>query len=58
MDYKQEYNKLRGEVYRLNRHIEELNNSSFIETLVDKYESKISKLNNKLDISNKKNNQI
>ena len=53
MDYKLEYNKLRGEVYRLNKHIEELENSSFIETLKDKYESKISRLNNKLDISNK-----
>ena len=53
MDYKKEYNKLRGEVYRLNKHIEELENSSFVETLVDKYESKISKLTNKLDVSNK-----
>ena len=53
MDYKKEYNKLRGEVYRLNKHIEELENSSFVETLVDKYESKISRLTNKLDISNK-----
>ena len=43
MDYKLEYNKLRGEVYRLTKHIEELENSSFIETLKDKYESKISK---------------
>ena len=53
MDYKLEYNKLRGEVYRLNKRIEELENSSFIETLVDKYESKLSRLTNKLDISNK-----
>ena len=53
MDYKQEYNKLRGEVYCLNKHIEELENSSFVETLADKYESKISRLTNKLDISSK-----
>ena len=53
MDYRQEYNKLRGEVYRLTKHIEELENSSFIETLKNRYESKISRLNNKLDISNK-----
>ena len=53
MDYRQEYNKLRGEVYRLNKRVEELENSSFIETLIDKYESKISRLTNKLDISNK-----
>ena len=53
MDYKLEYDKLRGEVYRLNKRIEELENSSFIETLIDKYESKISRLTNKLDVSNK-----
>ena len=53
MDYKKEYNKLRGEVYRLNKHIEELGNSSFVERLIDRYKSKISRLNNKLDISNK-----
>ena len=53
MDYKLEYNKLRGEVYRLTKHIEELENSIFVETLVDKYESKLSRLTNKLDISNK-----
>ena len=53
MDYKLEYNKLRGEVYRLNKHIEELENSSFVETLIDKYESKISRLTNKLNVSNK-----
>ena len=53
MDYKLEYNKLRVEVYRLNKHIEELENSSFVESLQSKYESKISRLNNKLDISNK-----
>ena len=50
MEYKQEYNKLRGEVYRLNKHIEELENSSFDETIIGKYESKISRLTNKLDI--------
>ena len=53
MDYRQEYNKLRGEIYRLNKRVEELENSSFVETLINKYESKISRLTNKLNVSNK-----